>query len=127
MNNEIFDDRPAPWYVESHRTGGASVVDANHCTVLTCNGTELAAFIADAANAFATDADVFTAVDNNQDKIGVLTIQRDAARALASALKAENDRLCAELSACIAGGNDYAGAILADDEAGMMLAAGQGG
>jgi hypothetical protein len=77
--------------------GGASVVDAHHCTVLTCNGTELAAFIADAANAFATDEDVFTAANNNQDKIGVLTVQRDEARAQ---LAAAQQRI-AELEAAI--------------------------
>lgn len=46
--------------------------------------------------------------------------------AMVAALEAENAQLRAELSACIAGGNDYTGAILADDEAGMMLAANAG-
>ena len=79
--NELFDDRPAPWSVDKHQFGAASIVAANGATVLTTNGITLAEFIADAANAFATDEDVFTAHDNNMQKISMLTIQRDAARA----------------------------------------------
>ena len=51
--NELFTDRPAPWSVEKHQFGAASVIDANGATVMTVNGVALAEFIADAANAFA--------------------------------------------------------------------------
>lgn len=78
--NELFDDRPAPWSIDKHQFGAASVVAANGATVLTMNGVALAEFIADAANAFAADEDVFTAHDNNMQKISILTIQRDEAR-----------------------------------------------
>lgn len=79
--NELFDDRPAPWTVETFRNSGASIIDANGATVMTVNEAALAGFIADAANAFATDENVFVAADNNADKIAMLTVQRDAANA----------------------------------------------
>ena len=77
---ELFTDRPAPWTVETFRLGGASIIAANGVTVMTVSGATLAAFIADAANAFAADEFLFIASDNNAQKITVLTIQRAEAR-----------------------------------------------
>lgn len=97
--NELFDERPAPWSVDKHQFGAASVVAANGATVLTVNGVALAEFIADAANAFATDEDVFTAHDNNMQKIIVLTIQRDEARGEIAELLAIADAQSFQLTA----------------------------
>lgn len=90
--NELFDDRPAPWTVEKFQRGYAAVIDANGATVLTVNGVALAEFIADAANAFASDD------NNNAEKIAVLTIQRDAARAALHDLAAIADAQSFQLS-----------------------------
>ena len=76
----LFEDRPAPWTVETFRLGGAAVIAANGATVLTTTGVALAEFIADAANTFASDEYVFIASDNNAQKIAVLALQRDEAR-----------------------------------------------
>lgn len=90
---ELFTDHPAPWNVEKFQRGYAAVVDARGATVMTVNGVALAEFIADAANAFASDEYVFIASDNNLDKINVLTIQRDEAREQLAAANAELARI----------------------------------